>query len=165
MIKALKHKLLFKESLPSTLIGWQEWVALPAIDLPAVKAKVDTGALTSSLHAENIEFYHDKGAPYVKFEVHPIQRNKDIAVICHAPLVGKRAVKSSSGDAEKRPVIFTSIILGKQQWEIELNLTKRDYMGFRMLLGRNAMAGHIIIDPSKRCLHRTLNNKNAKILY
>ena len=148
-----------------TLIGWQEWVSLPDVKIPAIKAKVDTGAYTSSLHAENIRHVKKNGISYVQFDIHPIQKNKTIVIRSEAPLVDRRPVRSSSGEEERRSVIRTQLILGHRQWEIELNLTKRDYMGFRMLLGRNAMHGHIIIDPGQKFLHRSMTDKQAKTIY
>lgn len=146
------------------IIGWQEWAALPDIFIPAVKVKVDTGARTSSLHAENISHFEKNGKKYLSFDVHPIQKNKEITVRCEAELVDKRHVKSSNGAKEIRPVIKTRIQIGENFREIELNLTKRDYMGCRMLLGRNAMEG-IIIDPEEKFLHGKISKKESKIKY
>ena len=151
---------------PKTIIGWKEWIALPAIHIPALKVKVDTGARTSSLHAEHIEHFQKNGIAYVRFEVHPIQKNKAIAILCEAPLIEHRHVKSSCGEEEHRPVIMTTLVLGNTQCEIELNLTNRDYMGFRMLLGRNAaIANHLIIDPGQKFLHRKVRKKEIPLLY
>lgn len=133
-----------------SIIGWQEWVALPALGLPAIKAKIDTGARTSSLHAYNIRFFKRGGKDYVQFEVHPLQRNRQVTCVCEAPLKGHRHVRSSSGDREHRPVLVTTLKLGEETWEIELNLTNRDSMGFRMLLGRQALRKRRVVDPGRR---------------
>ncbi len=147
------------------VIGWQEWAALPDIFIPAVKVKVDTGARTSSLHAEDITPFTKNGEKYLRFTVHPIQKDKTISLKCEAQLVDRRHVKSSNGAQEQRPVIRTNIKIGEHEWEIELNLTKRDHMGCRMLLGRNAMQGHIIIDPEEKFLHGRLSIKESKKKY
>jgi ribosomal protein S6--L-glutamate ligase len=148
-----------------TIIGWKEWVSLPDIHIPALKAKVDTGARTSSLHAENIQHFQKNGISYVRFEVCPIQKNKQTVIQCEAPLIDKRQVKSSCGGEEDRPIIITTITLGEARWEIELNLTNRDYMGFRMLLGRNAMKNHLIIDPSEKYLQRKIHLHELASIY
>lgn len=152
-------------TLPTTIIGWKEWIALPDIHVPALKVKVDTGARTSSLHAEHIEHFTKDGRAYIHFELHPIQKNKDITIQCEAPLVTHRQVKSSCGGEEHRPVIMTTLTLGNLQWEIELNLTNRDYMGFRMLLGRNAIRHRLIVDPGQKFLHRRVRKKEIAALY
>lgn len=146
------------------IIGWQEWVSLPNLYLPIIKAKIDTGAKTSSLHADNIKHFTKDGIKYVRFEVHPIQGNKEIVRVCEAPLLDKRKVKSSSGHKEHRPIILTTLKLGVHEWPIQLNLTNRDYMGFRMLLGREAM-GSAMIDPNGRLLHGRYSNKSVLSCY
>lgn len=148
-----------------TIIGWKEWISLPDIHIPGIKAKVDTGARTSSLHAEHIEHFEENGQAYIFFKVHPIQKNKEITVSCTAPLLTHRHVKSSCGEEEKRPVIRTTLLLGNLKWEIELNLTNRDYMGFRMLLGRNAIRNRLMVDPAERFLHRRIRKKDIVSLY
>ncbi len=140
------------------IIGWQEIVSLPQIGLPAIIAKVDTGAKTSSLHAENIQYFKKDDKEYIMFDVHPMQKHKEVTIRCQAPLVEKRNVKSSSGCKENRPIIKTTIKIGDYIFEINLNLTKRDYMKSRMLLGRDAMRGRIIIDPARRFLHGKLSS-------
>jgi ribosomal protein S6--L-glutamate ligase len=148
-----------------TIIGWQEWVSLPNLNIPIIKAKVDTGARTSSLHADRIEHFQKSGMPFVYFEVYPIQKNGAITLKCEAPLIDRRQVKSSCGEEEHRPVIITTITLNDIRWEIELNLTNRDHMGYRMLLGRNAMKNHLIIDPSERFLQRKILKKEIINFY
>ncbi len=129
------------------IIGNQEWCKLAGLGLPAVKARVDSGAKTSALHAFNIRAFSRDGMPWVRFEVHPLQKNRSVVVSCEAPVVDRRTVRSSTGDAEKRYVIRTPLTLGGETWEIELTLTNRDSMGYRMLLGREAMLGRLMVDP------------------
>jgi len=129
------------------VLGSQEWCRLADLGLPAIKARVDSGAKTSSLHACNINTFQRDGAQWVTFEVHPIQKNRKVAVVCEAPVIDRRAVRSSTGDSEKRYVIRTPLTLNQQTWDIELTLTNRDSMGYRMLLGREAMSGRLLVDP------------------
>ncbi|MDF1839586.1 MAG: ATP-dependent zinc protease [Planctomycetota bacterium] len=130
-------------------IGWREWVGLPDLDIETIKAKVDTGARTSSLHAFNIQEFKRGKKDYVRFSVHPEQRNSKFTVECEALVVDKRRVMPSSGHAEVRPVIATTLELLGESWEVELTLTRRDVMGFRMLLGRQATRKRCVIDPGK----------------
>ena len=129
-------------------IGWREWVALPALGIPAVKAKVDTGASTSALHAYAIRIHGNS----VSFRVHPIQRETRTAVECCADLIDRRRVRSSTGRATLRPVIRTEIELFGDRWPIELTLVSRAGMGFRMLLGREAIRGRFAVDPGSSYL-------------
>lgn len=147
------------------LIGSEEWCELPELGVPAVKARVDSGAKTSSLHAYNIQPYEHEGVDYVKFDVHPLQKNQRTAVRCKAKLVDRRVVKSSSGESEKRHVISTPITLGEETWDIEITLTNRDNMGYRMLLGREAMSGRLIVDPEASFKMGDLSRDDAKALY
>jgi ribosomal protein S6--L-glutamate ligase len=146
-------------------IGWQEWVELPKLSLPAIKAKIDTGAKTSSLHADDIHSFRRKGRRYVRFTVHPIQADIRTQVRCEAPLVDERSVMSSNGHKEWRPVIRTPICLGKWEWTIEVTLSNRDPLRFRMLLGREALSGCVIIDPSARLLQGKVSKKKLESLY
>lgn len=145
----------------NTIVGWKEWVSLPDLDLPSIKAKIDTGATTSSLHAYKITYVRKGEKRYVRFEVHPIQNNKKIKVTCTAPLIEKRSVKSSTGELTKRPVIKTTLKIGDSIWEIELNLTNRDSMGMRMLIGREALK-RVLVNPTNKFLHGRLSSKNSK---
>ena len=141
------------------LIGNQEWCAFPELGISAIKARVDSGAKTSSIHAFNIRSFSKDDADWVSFEVHPVQRNDKILMRCECPIVDRRDVKSSSGESETRYVIHTPISLDSEVWDIEVTLTDRDAMGYRMLLGREAMNGRLIIDPSKRCVLGKVSTK------
>lgn len=135
------------DSKPS-VIGWREWASLPELNIPAIKVKVDTGARTSALHAYKIESYHQGEREYVRFWIHPLQRRTDIDICCEAPVLDHRVVKDSGGHAEDRCVIKTPVRIGTHQWEIELTLTSREDMLFRMLLGRRAMVDSgFTVDP------------------
>ncbi|MDH5526525.1 MAG: ATP-dependent zinc protease [Nitrospirota bacterium] len=134
------------------LVGWNEWVALPGLGVSHIKAKVDTGARTSALHAFDVERYQENGTPMARFAIHPLQRRDDVVVRCTAPLVDERVVTNSGGHRERRPVVRTTLRLGGTSWDIEVTLTNRDEMGFRMLLGRTAMERRLIVDPSASCL-------------
>ncbi len=147
------------------LIGWQEWCALPKLHVPAIKAKIDTGAKTSALHASDIRPFHRQGELYVHFVVHPIQRNQKFATNCTAKVIDERSVKNSSGSKETRYVIATRLILGSLAWNIEISLTNRDPMTFRMLLGRDALKGHTLILPGKILIQGNIRPKQLKTLY
>jgi ribosomal protein S6--L-glutamate ligase len=129
------------------ILGWEEWVALPELGLPAVKAKIDTGARTSALHAVFVEPFGPARARKVRFGVHPIPARADVEIICTAPLVDRREVRSSNGEREARYVITTPIRIGDRLWPIEVSLTNRHMMTYRMLIGRQAIASHILVDP------------------
>ena len=145
------------------IIGKEEWCGLPELGLPAIKARVDSGAKTSSLHAFNIHQFEEAGKRYVHFDIHPIQNNRKIIQSCRGLVVDKREVKSSSGDKERRPVIKTPITLGDETWEIEVTLTNRDSMGYRMLIGREAMTNRVLIDPdSSMCLGKVADEEVKK---
>jgi hypothetical protein len=130
------------------VIGWEEWLALPALGLPAIKVKVDTGAKTSALHAFLIEPFTDNGRSLVRFGVHPIPGRDDIEIFCTSPLVDRREVTSSNGDKEARYVIATPVTMGARTWDIEVTLTNREGMAYRMLLGRQAIRDGMLVDPA-----------------
>lgn len=137
----------------STLIlGWREWLALPELGLPAIKAKVDTGARTSTLHAFYVDTFRRGGRLYARFGVHPIQQRADLVVHGEAPVIDRRQVSDSGGHREERYVIETRLALAGQAWPIELTLTNRETMLFRMLLGRTAITGRALVDPEKSFL-------------
>ncbi len=129
------------------IVGREEWAELPGLGIPIIKAKVDSGARTSALHAFNIHTYKEGTHDMVRFDVHPIQNNRKIVRSCVASLIDHRVVKNSGGEIEKRFVIRTELKLGANIWDIEITLTNRDSMGYRMLLGREAMHGKLIVDP------------------
>jgi hypothetical protein len=133
------------------LIGWREWISLPDLKIPVMKAKVDTGAKTSSLHAFRIETYTERGVRMVRFHVHPVQRRQDLIVVCHAPVTDYRVVSDSGGHRESRYVIETRLAIGGLEWPIEVTLANRETMNFRFLLGRSAMS-HFLLDPSRSFL-------------
>lgn len=134
------------------VIGWREWVGLPALGIPAIKAKIDTGARSSALHAYDLHYFRRSGSAMVRFLVHPIQGSEHATIPCEAPLVEHRWIRSSGGHRSYRPVIHTLVELLGEQWVIEMGLTNRDSMGFRLLLGRQALAARCIVDPGRSLL-------------
>ena len=134
------------------LLGWREWVGLPDLGLPQIKAKVDTGARTSTLHAFQLRTYTEAGQLKVEFQIHPKQKDLDLVQICTANVIGEKVVSDSGGHKEQRLVIVTPLVLGAYSWPIEITLTSRDNMLFRMLLGRTAIDGLAVVDPSKSYL-------------
>ena len=135
------------ERTPAPLIlGWREWLALPELGLPAIKAKVDTGARTSALHAFYVDTFRRRGQLHARFGVHPLQQRADVVIHGEAPVIDRRRVSDSGGHREERYVIATRLVLAGQEWPIELTLTNRETMLFRMLLGRTAIAGRARVD-------------------
>jgi hypothetical protein len=132
-------------SLP--LLGWREWVALPELGIAHIKAKIDTGARTSALHAYGIEPYYKGTQAWVMFVIHPKQRRNDVFVECHAPVKDRRLVSDSGGHKQQRYVIETPLLIGDTTIVTEMTLTNRDSMLFRMLIGRTTLNSRFIIDP------------------
>lgn len=158
--------LAHRQALPTKiLVGSQEWCAFPQLGVPAVLARVDSGARTSSIHAFNIQPFTRKSQPWVSFEVHPLQQNRRIVVRCEAPVADLRKVKSSSGVAEKRYVIETVLRLWDHEFAIELTLANRDSMGYRMLLGREAMVGRMMVDPGLSCCLGDVSDESLALHY
>lgn len=128
--------------------GWREWVNLPDLGLPAIKAKVDTGARTSALHAFDLRPFVENGIQRIEFSIHPLQKNVDTVAICQADVLDKRMVSDSGGHKEERWVIMTTLVIGSHSWPIEMTLTGRDNMKFRMLLGRTALESRALVNAS-----------------
>jgi len=147
------------------ILGSEEWCSFPELGIPAIKARVDSGAKTSALHAINIAPFVKEDENWVKFDINPIQNNLKTVIHCQAKLIDKRIVKSSSGFREQRYVIQTPLQIGDDSWEIEMTLTNRDSMGFRMLLGREAMSGRILVDPEQKYLLGQTTTETLKGLY
>ncbi len=148
-LSSSKHSTLLKSSRSLSIIGWREIVALPELNVEQIKVKIDTGARSSALHAFKIEEFELNNQSMVRFQIHPRQRNNKYTILAEAELLEYRKVTSSVGHSQIRPVILTTVELGGKQWQIELTLTNRDVMGFRMLLGRQALRDRFLIDPGK----------------
>ncbi|GAA5647283.1 hypothetical protein Vpro01_03056 [Vibrio proteolyticus] len=138
IVTAMKEKLL---------VGWRETLSLPELGINQINAKIDTGARTSCLHAFKVESFIQDNTTWVRFWLHPKQHDAHEEVICEAKVIDERVVRDSGGHEEKRYVIQTVMSLGGETWPIEITLTNRENMAFRMLLGRTAMHNRIIVDP------------------
>jgi len=134
---------------PKPVVGWRELIELPELCATPIKAKIDTGARTSALHAFNLAVVDRDGVIWADFEIHPVQRSRRAAVAVSYPVAGFRRIRSSSGHRENRPVIRTPIQIGSRCLDIEITLTSRDEMGFRMLLGRAALRRRFLVDPGR----------------
>jgi ribosomal protein S6--L-glutamate ligase len=154
--------MAIKEIHNKILLGRNEWCKLPALHIPAIKAKIDTGAMTSAIHAFNIRL---SSSGNVLFDVHPLQGREDIIVHCKSPCFGKKRVTSSNGHNEDRFVIKAILHLGKLKFQIELTLSNRDPLKYRMLLGREALGGRFLIDPSIYCNQKKMPAKEVERLY
>jgi hypothetical protein len=141
-----------KKAARKTVVGWREWVGMPELEIRAIKAKLDTGALSAALHAEEIEVFEEEGVKRVRFKVLPRQKSARGAKLHVADVIDERVVRSSSGHEELRPVISTEIALGLYTWRVEMTLTNRDAMGFRLLLGRDSLRRRFLIDPGRSYL-------------
>ena len=131
------------------VIGWREWVGLPDLGLKRIKAKVDSGARSSSLHATGVQEIEKNGVTFVRFKIHPFHRHPEKHIKAEAQVIDFRLVKSSSGRITNRPVIMTRVALLGEIWPVELTLANRDKMGFRMLLGREAFRGRFLVDACR----------------
>jgi len=147
------------------LLGGEEWCRFEDLGIPAIKARVDSGAKTSSIQASKIKIFTKGMEDWVRFEVNPLQDNRSIAILCQAKLVDIRSVKSSQGISEERPVIRTSVKLGNTAYEIELTLANRDTMEYRMLLGREAISGRYLVDPSQSFVKGDLSEGDMAVKY
>ena len=134
-------------------VGWREWLSLPELGLSLIKAKIDTGARTSCLHAFQVAPFTRDGEKWVRFGVHPHQDDLKTEVFCETKVIDERVVSDSGGHQENRYIIMTEVVLSDQRWPIEISLTNRDTMKFRMLLGRTAMDNRIIVNASESYLH------------
>lgn len=134
------------------IIGWREWLDLPDLGITKIKAKIDTGARSSALHAFHLHPFQDGDRNLLRFQVHPYQKDSHHTVTTTAEILEWRQVKNSGGQSQLRPVIKTSVSLGGRQWAIELTLTNRDVMGFRMLLGREALKKGFLVHPNRSFL-------------
>ena len=152
------------------IIGWREWVGLPDLGIKQIKAKVDTGARSSSLHAFDLHEFEKDGVKWVKFKIHPLQRKTKKTIQASAKILEYRTVRSSSGYAQLRPVILTNVQLLGVKWPVELTLANRDEMGFRMLLGREAFRRRFLVDagtsfyagrPKVKAKHKTQQNHKS----
>ena len=130
-----------------TILGWREWLILPELGIERIKAKIDTGARTSAVHAFYLEPYRQEGEEWVRFGVHPEQNNRDLVVECRARVKDRRIVSDSGGHQEERYVIETALAVGNYRWRAEITLTDRDTMKFRLLRGRTALRGRFLVDP------------------
>lgn len=137
------------DSIEPFTLGWEEWVSLPGLGLPVIKAKVDTGARTSALHASVIEPFGPVENPRVRFLIQPDPNNPSLDITCSAKVVDRRNVTSSNGDTELRYVISTDIVMGQREWPVEITLTNRESMVYRMLLGRSSIADEMVVDPNQ----------------
>jgi len=156
-----KHTMEHRKScLP--VIGWREWIELPDLGIKMIKVKVDTGARSSSLHAFNQRIFERDGEKWVRFEVHPVQRKCDETVEVEAKVVEFRSVRSSSGRSAMRPVIIANVMLLGITWPVELTLARRDEMGFRMLLGRQAFRGRFLVNAGKSYYNGRPDRKRKK---
>jgi ribosomal protein S6--L-glutamate ligase len=147
------------------LIGWQEWCSLPGLGIPLLKAKIDTGAKTSAIHAFDFHRFTKSSRDLVKFRIHPLQGTSVATISCIAPIIDIRPVMSSNGHKETRIVVLTPLVLGDKSWDIEVTLSNRDPLRFRLLLGREALKNRVIIDPHRACCLGDISKKDLRHLY
>jgi hypothetical protein len=142
------------------IAGWREWVGLTGLGVESIKAKLDTGARTSAIHAFDVESYRRDGDLRVRFFIHPLQKDDTLKVACDEKVADIRTVGNPGGRREKRFIIRTGLRLGDEAWPVDLSLTDRDEMGFRLLIGRTAMHGRLLVDPDHS--FRLGKNKRSK---
>ena len=151
-------------NLGKVVVGWREWARLPELCIPAIKVKIDTGAKTSALHAFDVTVFHKLGKRYVRFNIHPLQNTNCIGRHCIAEVAGERVIKSSNGQKESRYVICSVVQIGSLRQTIYITLTNRDFMSYRMLLGREAMR-QLIVDPAKSFCQGKLTKRDSFAIY
>ena len=147
------------------ILGSEEWCRFDDLGIPAIKARVDSGAKTSSIQASKIKVFNKGLEEWVRFEVNPVQDNRSISILCQAKLVDVRNVKSSQGIAEERPVIRTSVTIAGKSYEIDLTLANRDTMEYRMLLGREAMNDRFLVNPSQSFIQGHITEEQLEQKY
>ncbi|HEY9834424.1 MAG TPA: RimK/LysX family protein [Stenomitos sp.] len=157
-----REKIVAISQEPLPVIGWREHIALPELGIPELKVKIDTGARSSALHAFDIEPFQDAGKMMVRFKVHPYQQDSDRTILAQAEVIDQREVRNSGGDTQVRSVIQTKVELGGFAFPIELTLTNRDKMGFRMLLGRQAVRRRFLVDAGQSFLQTPTGSKKRQ---
>lgn len=159
MTELEKNVKLIRPVRKYPIIGWREWASLPGLGIDRIKAKIDTGARTSALHAFSLKPFMEGGKKRIQFTIHPFQHNTELMVTCAADIVDKRLVTDSGGHEEERYVIETTITIAGQTWPIEITLTERENMLFRMLLGRSALRKRFIVNPARSFVTTKANIK------
>ncbi len=145
------------------IIGWREWISLPQLGVPGVKAKIDTGARSSCLHTHEYETFEHDGERWVRFHFHPLAGTTRVELPCEARVVRFQEVKDSGGHTENRPFIRTMARVGSIEWEIDLNLSNRELMKFRMLLGREALKPFLVQPTESYLLGKNLREEYGRI--
>jgi hypothetical protein len=153
------NNLLMRLKKKYPTIGWREWISLPDLGIQRIKAKIDTGARTSALHAFSLRPFNDNGINQIRFDIHPFQNNTDEVITCVADVVDKRLVTDSGGHEEERYVIMTPITIAGQTWAIEITLSERENMLFRMLLGRSALRKRFMVNPARSFVTTRIHKK------
>lgn len=133
-------------------VGWREWLALPNLGIPAIKVKIDTGARSSSIHAENIRVEKRDGHDVALFDVAPLQEHSHFYLHCVSPVLDERNVRSSNGETTLRLFVASKVAIGGFEWQIQLSLADRTHMRYPMLMGRQAMGGNLVVEPSRSYL-------------
>ena len=151
-----------EERKRAAVLGWREWIALPELQIKRIKVKVDSGARTSALHASDIQYFKHGGQLWARFVIHPWQRSNRLEIHAAARVIEQRTIRSSGGHVTHRPMIRTTIVIGHEAWPIEVTLVNRDIMGFRMLLGREAIRGRYLIDAGRSFLTRESKRRRRK---